>query len=209
MRLYGHPISTCTRKLLTVFHEKDSPFELTAVNLFTGEQKRPEHLERQPFGQVPAIEDDGFVMFESRAIMRYLDRRLPGPSLTPTDSRELGRMDQWMSVEQSYFTPGAMPIIKQLYLGKMAGQEPDMAIVEKCKVEAERALDAAEKVLASRPYFAGEGFSLADISWMPYVEYLFPSGMAELITSRPAVSGWWERVRSRPSWKKIVTAVAD
>lgn len=203
MRLYGHPISTCTRKLLTVLHEKEAPFDLTVVNLFTGEQKGPEHLARQPFGQVPALEDDGLQMFESRAIMRYLDRRLPGPSLTPTDPRENARMDQWMSVEQSYFTPGAMPIIKQLYLNKMAGLEPDMDIVAKCKVDTEKALDVAERELATRPYFAGNAFTLADISWMPYVEYLFPSGMADLVTSRPAVSAWWERVRARPSWKKV------
>lgn len=208
MRLYGHPISTCTRKVLTVLHEKEARFDFTIVNLFTGEHKRSEHLERQPFGQVPAIEDEGLQMFESRAIMRYLDRRLPGTSLIPADPRENARMDQWLHVEQSYFTPGALSIIKQLYLGKMAGQEPDMDVVAKSKVDTERALDVAERELATRPYFAGNAFTLADISWMPYVEYLFPSGMGELITSRPAVSAWWERVRSRPSWKNVTAAAS-
>ena len=209
MRLYGHPISTCTRKVLTVLHEKGIPFEFTVVNLFEGEQKQPEHLQRQPFGLVPAIDDDGFKMFESRAIIRYLDKKLPGPKLTPADPRGQARMDEWMSVEQSYFTPGALAVIKELYLGKMAGQEPDMDRVAQSRPAAEKALDVAERALATRPYFAGEEFSLADISWMPYVQYLFPCGLSELISSRPAVLAWWERVSARPSWVKVSAPMAS
>ena len=64
--------ATCTRRVMAVFNYLDVPFELVVVDLRKGEQKAPEYLEKQPFGQVPYLDDDGFVVFESRAIARYV-----------------------------------------------------------------------------------------------------------------------------------------
>src|SRR5579883_1276415 len=73
MKLYGHPISTCTRKVLFTAQEKGHKLELVVVDLAKGEHKSADHLSRQPFGQVPALDDGGFALYESRAIARYLD----------------------------------------------------------------------------------------------------------------------------------------
>src|SRR4051795_9201851 len=81
MKVYGHPISTCTRKVLATLAEKGAAFEFVVVDLFKGEHKAAEHLARQPFGQVPVLEHDDFRMYESRAIIRYLDEVLPGKKL--------------------------------------------------------------------------------------------------------------------------------
>jgi glutathione S-transferase len=67
-----------------------------------------------------------------------------------------------------------------------------------------RTLDVADQTLAGQEYLAGGSFSLADISWMPYVQYTIQSGEGALITDRPNVATWWQRVSARPSWKKIV-----
>src|SRR5690242_10292528 len=187
MKVYGNPHSTCTRKVLTTLAEKNHPAEFINVDLGKGEHKQPAHLARQPFGVVPVLEDDDFRMYESRAIIRYLDARLPGVALTPKDQRARGRMEQWISVEQSYFNGPAMRIIMQLHFGPMRGAAPDMAVVEQAKRDLQRPLDVIDQALAGTPYLAGEAFSLADISWMPYVEYLFSSKQGELITSRKNV----------------------
>lgn len=203
MKVYGHPMSTCTRKVLTVLAEKGHEAEFVVVDLMKGDHKKDDHIARQPFGVVPALEDDGFWLYESRAMVRYLEEKLSGPKLMPADAKERALAEQWISVEYSYFTPAAMKIIRQMLFSRMAGQAPDMSVVEKGREEASRVLDVAEKTLATQEFFGGAAFSLADISWMPYVQYLFASESGDLITSRKGVGAWWERVSTRPSWKKV------
>lgn len=205
MKVYGYPGSTCTRKVLMTLNEKNAPFKFEKIDLVKGEQKLPDYLKKhQPFGVVPVLDDDGYEMYESRAIIRYLDLRLPGVALTPKDAHLFGRMEQWISVEASYFSDPAIQLVKQLFWGPMQGVVTDNAIVEKAKSRVQRALDVIEDVLTDKPYLVGEQFTLADISWMPYIEYLFPAKMGQLITDRPAVNRWWTEVSQRPSWVKII-----
>lgn len=202
MKVYGHPMSTCTRKVLTTLAEKGHEAEFALVDLMKGEQKKPEYMAMHPFGVIPVLEDDGFQMYESRAIIRYLDAKLSGPSLTPSDLKARGRMEQWISVEQSYFTPGAMKIIMQAMFAPMRGQEPDKGIIDQGRADCAKALDVIEKALNGSEYLAGS-FSLADISWMPYVQYVVGAGSADLVKDRPNVAAWWKRISERPSWKKV------
>jgi len=204
MKVYGFPASTCTRKVLMTLHEKNCPYEFIFVDLRSGEHKQPTHLARQPFGVIPVIDHNGFILYESRAIIRYLDKVLSGESLTPVDAKNFGEMEQWINIEQNYLSTPAIQLIKQLYFAKMQRLAPETIIIEEAKPKVEYVLDVAEKRLSQTPYFAGEAFSLADITWMPYIEYLFPSGLGELIHDRPALNAWWERVAKRPTWVKIV-----
>jgi glutathione S-transferase len=110
MKIFGHPGSTCTRKVLMTLHETKTPFEFVLVDFAKGEHKLPAHLARQPFGQVPALEDGSFSMYESRAMARYIDGKAGG-LLTPSDPHERARMEQWMSVETSNFAPHAMKFV--------------------------------------------------------------------------------------------------
>ena len=203
MKLYGHPMSTCTRKVLTTLAEKGHEAEFVMVDIMKGEAKHAGHLAHQPFGKVPVLEDHNFWLYESRAIMRYLDEKLDGHKLVPTDIHDRAHMDQWMSVEYSYFSGPAMKIVMELLFGKMSGKTPDMDVVKTARDSVGAVLDVTEKALAHHPYFGGKTFSLADISWMPYVQYLFAAEQGDLITSRPAMKAWWERVSTRPSWKKV------
>ena len=130
MKLFGNPGSLCTRKVLTTLYEKGAPFELTVIDLATGQRRSPENLARQPFGQIPTIEEGDFRLFESRPIIRYLDATRPGPSLTPSDPKGRALMEQWISVETSNFTPHAMGILYQLFFGPMQGHPTDAAKVE-------------------------------------------------------------------------------
>ncbi|MFT3767770.1 MAG: glutathione S-transferase N-terminal domain-containing protein [Minicystis sp.] len=203
MKVYGHPMSTCTRKVLTVLAEKGHEADFQLVDLMTGQHKKDEHLARQPFGVIPVLEDGSFSLYESRAIIRYLDEKLPGPKLTPSNLQERALMEQWLSVEFSYFSGSAMKIVREMVFHRMMGQATDMDNVAKGRAEVSRVLDITEKTLAKQEFFGGKTFSLADISWMPYVQYLFAAESGDLITSRHGVRAWWERVSTRPSWKKV------
>lgn len=203
MKLYGHPFSTCTRKVLTTLAEKGHEAQFVMVDLMKGEHKAPQYTAKHPFGVVPFFEDDGFTMYESRAIIRYLDAKLPGPKLTPSDLPSLGRMEQWMSVEQSYFSPSSMAIIMELFFKGMRGEKPDMDKVNKGRDGTAKALDVVDRALMAQAYLAGDTFSLADICWMPYLQYLSATPHVTLISERPHVKSWWQRLSTRPSWKKV------
>jgi glutathione S-transferase len=206
MKLYGHPLSSCTRKVLVTAAEKATPIDLIPVDLFTGAHKQPAHLARHPFGVVPVLDDDGFVLFESRAIARYLDARPAGTALTPAAPRDRARMDQWLSVDQSYVAPHVRTLAIHRILRKHEGLAPDATAVG----DAERALGDAfatlDRALADSRYLAGETFSLADISLMPYVAGLPMVGAAHLLADRRHVNRWWGDVSARDSWQRATAA---
>ena len=115
LKLVGNPLSTCTRRVATILKEKQVPYEFVPIDFAKGEHKSPAFLEKQPFGQVPYIvEDDGFVLYESRAIGRYIATKyrdqgnaiLPDPS----DLKAVALFEQAASVEQSNFDSYAYPI---------------------------------------------------------------------------------------------------
>jgi glutathione S-transferase len=205
MKLYAHPMSTCTRKVLCTLAEKGAQADFVLVDIMKGDAKKPEHLARQPFGQVPAFEDGDFKLYESRAIIRYLDETLPGTALRPADAKGRAKMEQFISVEQSNFTPPAMKIIMQAFFGPMMGKQPDDAIVNEGKAGVNRALDVLDAALAGNDYLLGKQFTLADICYMPYIEYLYAAGAGdELVGKRPNVGPWWRRISERASWQKAI-----
>jgi glutathione S-transferase len=201
IKLYGHPVSTCTRKVLFTLNETNTPFELDTVNIMTGEHKQPAHMARQPFGQLPALDDDGFKMFESRAMARYVDDKA-GHKLTPKDAHGRAKMEQWISVETSDFYPHAMTFIYN-DIFKRPQQEEALANagtkLETCVKVMDTALAASGK-----PFLVGDQFTLADVVFAPYVEYCMASPSAKAIFAKhPHFTAWWNRVSERPSWQKV------
>ncbi|HEY3592531.1 MAG TPA: glutathione binding-like protein [Polyangiaceae bacterium] len=199
IKLYGNPYSTCTRKVLTVLEETHTPFEMNVVDLGKGEHKQKPNLERQPFGQIPAIDDDGFAMFESRAIARYLAGKAESP-LLPKNPQTRATMEQWISVEQSNFSPNAMKFIYQWTFNRPQEQ----SVLDAAGGMLEKTFTAISAPLATSAYLAGDTFSIADIAYMPYVEYLMKAPPAKAIFEKhPNVVNWWTRVSERPSWRKV------
>lgn len=204
MKLHGHPLSSCTRKVLVTLAEKGAKAELSVVDLLAGEHRGPAHVARHPFAMIPVLEDEGFVLYESRAILRYLDRKLPGVSLVPRDTREIARMDQWLSVNQSYVAPHVSALVAERVVKPKLGGPADAERISGAEAGLSRALGVLDAALRESPFLAGEAFSLADISLMPYVAALPLVGADALIGGVPNVARWWERVSSRPSWAAAI-----
>jgi glutathione S-transferase len=198
IKLYGHPMSTCTRKVLTTLAETNTPYELTVVDFGKGEHKQQPHMSRQPFGQVPTIDDDGFTLYESRAIARYINEKVGG-NLVPKDAAGRARMEQWISIETSNFSGAAMKFVYE-YVFKRPQTPETLQAAEK---QVDLALDVMERELAEQPFLAGAQFSLGDICFMPYLEYVQASPLKENIAKRGKVADWWSRISGRPSWKKV------
>ncbi len=85
IKVYGSPLSSCTLRVLTTLIEKRIPYELVPIALNKGEQKSAKHLAKQPFGRIPVLDDDGFLIYESRAICKYIAKKFAaeGTKLIP------------------------------------------------------------------------------------------------------------------------------
>lgn len=198
MKIFGNTLSTCTRKVLTTCVETGTPYELVALDFTKGEHKSPEHVARQPWGKMPSLEDDGFSLFESRAMCRYINDKAGG-KLVPAELRARAAMDQWSSVEYSYFTPPTMKFIYQ-YIFKFTQEE---AVLAAALGELEKALPILDAHLAKNAYFAGAEFSLTDIGFMPYTEYGMMTPLKDTYAKFTNFSAWWNRVSERPSWRQV------
>jgi glutathione S-transferase len=203
MKLYGHPWSINTRKTLMTLAEKEHEAEFVLVMLPKGEHKSSEHLARHPFGKVPVLDDDGFVLYETRAINRYIDKRLGGTSLEPRDTQAAALLDQWINIADSYFAPHAHPLIVEILFRRYLGGAQDVAVIDAGRAGMQHALSTADRRLAASPFLAGQAFSLADIHWMPYIEYMLQIGEGKSITDRANLSAWWTRVSERRAWLRV------
>jgi glutathione S-transferase len=199
MKIFGDPRSTCTRKVLTTLAELAADYQLVHVDFAKGEHKAPEHFARQPFGQIPALDDDGFVLYESQAICRYLDAKLAG-RLVPRDARARALVDQWLSVEQANFSKHAMVFVYHHLLHRTQ----DAQVLQQAETAFDAALAVLEARLTAAPFLAGESFSLADICYMPYFEYVGMTPASSLVAKRQHVSAWWSRLRERPAWQAVL-----
>lgn len=197
LKIYGHPISTCTRKVLMTAAELGMPHEMIVVDVMKGEHKQPAHLRRQPFGRIPAIDDDGFELYESRAICRYLNQKASG-KLEPSDAKGRGKMEQWISVEMSEFSPHAMKFV-YVHLFK---REQSAEVIEAATKGLDTVLGAMEQQLTATPFIAGAEFTLADVCFMPYVDYAMTTPVKERFAKHPHVMAWWNKIGERPTWRK-------
>jgi glutathione S-transferase len=205
MKVYGHPWSINTRKVLVTLAEKNLEAELVLVDLPRGGQHAPEHVARHPFAKAPVLEDGDLMIYESNAIMRYLDRKGGKTQLTPQSPRDAALMDQWISIGQSYFGEAAHALLVEAIFKRVRQfGEPDTVRIAQLCSELERPLGVMERRLRTSAYLAGESFSLADITFMPHFEYADRLAVGrKLIAAHECVTDWWERVSARPSWQRV------
>jgi len=209
IQVYGLAMSTCTQRVLTTLVEKGLKYELVNVDFAAGEHKSPKYLEeKQPFGVIPVlVDDDGFKIYESRAICRYLELKYKGKGteLIPSKSAAAqGLFEQAASIETSYFDPNASGIVAERVFKKMKGLgEADETKVASLKEQLNAKLDVYEKILSKQPYLGGQEFTLADLFHLPYGSWLVKIGEGSFFESRPNVKQWWNKITSRPSWKTV------
>ena len=177
IKLYGPAMSTCVKRVLTTLKEKGLEYELVPVDLSKGEHKSEAFREKQPFGVVPVLEDDGFVIYESRAICRYLEAKYKGQGteLIPTgDVQALGIFEQGASIETGYYDACVSGIVFEKLFKPMFGWgEADEARVKTLAEKLATNLDVYDKILSKQEYIGGKTFTLADIYHLPYGALLF------------------------------------
>jgi len=210
--VHGIPGSPYVRMPLLACEEKAAPYRIAAMQF--GQNKTPEYLARHPFGRIPVIEHDGFWLYESAAIIRYVDQVFPGPSLTPADPKAQARMNQVMGIVDWYVMPTITAAIGwNRIIAPMIGRPVDEAAVANAVPGATTCIRALEQLLGNSPYVAGNSVSLGDLMLIAHLE-LFPASPegAAILKGSPLL-GWIERMRARPSvqateTRKLMAAAA-
>lgn len=191
--------TVCVRLALA---EKRLDYDLVHVDLFAGEQFKPEFLALNPNHKVPCLVDDGVAIGESWIINEYLEDRHPDPPLLPRDPAGRARARLLADFANRFFFAHAYDLLIELVVKPRvpAMGAPNPAVVATAKEAVPRALARFERELAARPYLTGDGFGLVDCMVVPYI-----AGLADLGESIPAdhehLRRWFERARERPSYR--------
>lgn len=196
IKLYHFPLSTNSRKVRIALIEKGLEFERVLIDLAKKEQKNPEYLKIHPFGQVPALDDEGFILYDSTIINEYLEDEYPYPPLMPKDSEGRARARLMEDFRDNCFNPPFVEIIREVR-SKPEGQR-DLKVIENAKAEIAKCFYRIEKELEGREYLAGT-FSLADIAYMANFDLL--ERLAIPVDAKyKDLLAWMERLKARPSY---------
>jgi len=200
--VHNIPGSPFGRAVLATLEEKNAAYRLSAVA--PGTLRSPEHLARHPFGRVPVLEHDGYRLYETQAILRYLDRVLPAPALTPADPKAAGRMDQVMNVNDWYLFQGVGNVIAfhRVVRPRLLGLAPDEQAIAAAMPAAHAVFNELARLLGDEPYFAGKMLSLADLLVAPQIDFLADTPEWTVVGApHPNLLAWLARMRARPSLK--------
>jgi glutathione S-transferase len=193
IKLHYHPFSTYSRRVLMACREKQISCELIVIDMVARKHREQPYLALNPYGRVPTLEEDGFVLYESSAILSYLEATRPTPALVPSDLRQRALVDMHMKLCDLQLTRQTAAIIfPKRFLPR---ERWNAAAMAEAKAEIEKHLAIVERQLAGETFLVGERFSLADLCYAPFLELL---PLME-ITPPPAVATWSERLLSRPS----------
>lgn len=193
IKLHYHPFSTYSRRVLIAFAEKQIAHELVVVDMAARRHREQPYLSLNPYGRVPTLEEDGFVLFESTAILDYLEATRPSPPLVPADARARALVDMHMKLCDIQFTRHAGTIVfPKRFLPK---EKWNTAAIADAKAQIEKHFAILDKQLAGKTYLVAEQFSLAEVCYAPFLEFL------PLMEIAPpgAVAAWSERLLARPS----------
>ncbi len=200
IKLYTFPLSTNSRKVRIALLEKGLEFERINVDLAKREQKNPEYLKIHPFGQVPALDDEGFIVYDSTIINEYLEDEYPYPALMPEDSEGRARARLMEDLRDTRFNP---PFVKLMYEMRKPEAERDANVLAAANAEINQCFERIEKELQGKEYLAGT-FSLGDIAFMANFDLL----ERLQISVDPKYSNtiaWIARLKARPSFAASAT----
>ena len=201
LKVWGRISSVNVQKVVWCCDEIGLPYERVDAGGTFGKTKTPEYLAMNPNSLVPVIEDDGFVLYESNAIVRYLAAKHSAGKLWPDDLQKRADVDRWMEWLSTAWVPSMRDAFWQLIRTPEA--QRDLAAVERSRSEGERLAGIVDAHLANRRYLTDNGFTVADIvvgcaahRWL---------SLPLLREPRPNLQRWYDSLKSRPGAKQVLS----
>jgi glutathione S-transferase len=202
MKIYAFAPSPNCQKVLAVARELGLPFETVHIDIFKGEAKTPAFLAKNPNGRLPVLEDEGFVLWESNAILAYLAAKQAVPSLLPIKPRERAEVDRWLFWQTAHLSPAVSKVAFEKIVKPMAKLgTPDPAVVAAGTAEFAALAKILDEGLAGKEYVAGK-LSIADFAIGPHIGV---AGACELdFAPFKNLRAWSDRMRARESVKQTM-----
>ena len=197
MKLYGHSWSNAARRVQMLCEELGIPYTYEAVALMDGKQYTPEYQKLNPNSKVPAIDDDGFMLWESQAIMRYIADKHKAHTWYPTDLKARARVEQWLDWNQTRLGQEAGKIMFNTHF---AGENRNDQAIEDGKKWLLKILPVLNSALDTRSYLCDDQITLADLAVATNIAYL-EACQVDLGTY-PAIQRWYNAIKARPSFAK-------
>ncbi len=199
--VYGVPGSPYVRSALLAFHEKQTPYRLAVLPRDVGATRSEEHLQRHPFGRIPVLEQGDFRLYETQAILRYLDAVLPGPSLQPRDPRVAARMNQIVGIVDCYVFPYvSVGITAERFMAqRFWNRAADEKNIANALPWARVCIRELQRLKGSAEFLAGDTLSIADLMVAPQLLFFRGTPEAEELMSGTELDAWLRRMRKRPS----------
>jgi len=200
--LWGFDGSTYVRTIKMLLAEKGvTQFKQVPLNVLKGEPKKPEHLERHPFGKVPVLDHDVMRILETTAIARYLTDVLPGKSLVPATPKDRARMDMIVGIVDSYGYGALIGGVAAFHLfPDFVGGKNDMMRADGIE-NGRKVIELAMKTKGSSPFIAGE-LSLADLYLAPIAFYVSLTPDKEGVFDVDGFTDWWTKIQGLRSFKE-------
>lgn len=165
LTLHAFPPSPRAFKVLVALHQLEIPYDLKIVNLIKGDQNKPEHKALNPNGRMPVIDDGGFVLWESNAILEYLASKKPQAGLLPDDPKARANVTKWMFWESAHWDPACAVFAYERLVKTLFGRgAPDSKEIERGEQLMGRLGPVLDGALGEHRYVAGDRLSLADIA---------------------------------------------
>ncbi|MGE3246039.1 MAG: glutathione S-transferase family protein [Beijerinckiaceae bacterium] len=200
LKIWGRTNSINVQKPLMVLEELQVPYERIDAGLQFGVNNTPEYLAMNPNGRVPAIDDDGFILWESNTVARYIARKYGNGKLWPQDDvRAQANQDRWMDWQQTTMVGPINAMFAPLIRG-MGDKSPEA--IEKGRQQSEQVLAMLDAWLANNVQISGKEFGVADCVLGPSVHrwYNLPIAHREF----PNLRRWFDALMQRASAKKVI-----
>ncbi|MBI3043211.1 MAG: glutathione S-transferase family protein [Betaproteobacteria bacterium] len=202
LKIWGRTNSINVQKVLWCCAELKLPFDRVDAGGKFGVNDTPEYLAMNPNGRVPTISDDGFILWESHAIVRYLSHRHGKGTLWPADEKACADADRWMEWYSTTLWPPLQPVFWNLV--RVEPAKRDVKLVEESRNKVAGFLKMVEANLASRQYMAGSAFTMGDIPMGVALHrwFLLPIERPDY----PALAAYYERLKQRPGFAQHCAA---
>lgn len=202
MKLYQDSgnFSPNAKRVRVVCYEVGAPLEIVGMDFMKGEWKKPEYVAKNPMSKVPTLDDDGYVIWESPAILFHVASKYSDRGLIPSDARGKTEMMRWLFWNASHLEASVFAVGFEKILKPMMNQPTDNARVESATKDWERFAPVLNTQLEGKPWILGADFSIVDITIGTSVEFGTMAGLD--IKKQPHLADWFGRLTARDSWKR-------
>lgn len=210
IELYWGSGSPFAWRVMLTLEVKGLAYQSKLLEFSKGEHKTPEYLKLNPRGKVPTLKDGDFVVYESLAMMSYLDRKYPAPPLFGTTAEETALIWQTISECESYFTSAGDKVVRPMFFGKGLDKVDE---IQQAAESIRQELKVLDSRLSNRAWLVGEKISAADIAIYPMIQLILRAASKEaaqpfnlnwspLAQFYPNLAQWAGRIEALPNYQR-------